>query len=275
MTVELINIKTEDADMNCFRDTIINRIKKLDHLIEAKEKSLSKAPDGNLRTTSCRGTAAYYQVCNGSRKHISLQLRSLITSLAQKDYDKQIITLATEEITLLQTLLEHYPATSVEELFQTLSPARQPLVHPILRTDEDFLNEWISEPFAQKTFDSSATFFRTLKGDKVRSKSEKIIADNYYYRNIPYKYEKKLTLADGKILHPDFTLMNMRTRTEIYHEHLGKMDDPGYVMDQTERLDIYERNGIYLGDRLFITHETLDEPLNMDVLNNIIDRFSR
>ena len=52
------------------------------------------------------------------------------------------------------------------------------------------------------------TEYYTIKGERVRSKSEKIIADELYRYQIPYKYEFPLTLATHNRniqLYPDFT----------------------------------------------------------------------
>jgi hypothetical protein len=46
----------------------------------------------------------------------------------------------------------------------------------------------------------------TIKGEKVKSKSEKIIADSLYYLWIDYIYEKDLIIKNKKVANPDFYL---------------------------------------------------------------------
>ena len=77
----------------------------------------------------------------------------------------------------------------------------------------------------------------------------------YYELGIPYRYEAEVQLSNGKIKYPDFTLLNIRTREVIYHEHLGLMDDENYRKVNLIKLDEYRRNGIYLGKNLIITYE--------------------
>ena len=110
----------------------------------------------------------------------------------------------------------------------------------------------------------------------MRSKSEKIIADYYDRRGIPYRYEYPLALKDGRRLitrHPDFTVLNPRTRQVFYHEHFGRMDDPGYVMKMLERLDLYQSNGLYPGEKLLMTFESSSRPLAMPQLEQMIKKY--
>ena len=116
----------------------------------------------------------------------------------------------------------------------------------------------------------------TNQGEHVRSKSEKIIADELFRLGIPYIYEAPLNLADKTniiTLHPDFTAMNKSSGKIYYIEHFGKMDDKEYISGAINKLDLYERNGILLGKNLIILHETKEFPLNVKVLQNYIEEF--
>ena len=61
----------------------------------------------------------------------------------------------------------------------------------------------------------------TEKGERVRSKSEKILADYFYRNNILYQYEKPLYLKGYGTIYTDFTFLSKKTRKEIYWEHEG------------------------------------------------------
>ena len=61
---------------------------------------------------------------------------------------------------------------------------------------------------------------------------------------------------------PDFTLYDIRTRKEVYLEHLGMMDNEEYFYKAFNKIREYENAGLYLGDRLLITYETLENPLD-------------
>ena len=108
----------------------------------------------------------------------------------------------------------------------------------------------------------------TERGELVRSKSEKIIADKLYMMGIPYRYEYPLMLDDGITVYPDFTILKMPERKEVYLEHFGMMDDEEYVNKMLFKISTYERNGIFIGVNLFVTYETSKRPINTKALNN-------
>ena len=126
----------------------------------------------------------------------------------------------------------------------------------------------------RKPFKKGAPEFYTLKGERVRSKSEVIIADRLRANGIPYRYECPLKVGN-KVIHPDFTILRMSDRKIIYHEHCGKMSDQQYLDDMLSRARDYNDAGIILGDRLFYTFETDTTPLDVTILDNIIKRHYR
>ena len=77
-------------------------------------------------------------------------------------------------------------------------------------------------------------------------------------------------LKEYGLIHPDFTVLNVRTRKEIYFEHLGMMDDEVYREEALKRILAYEKNGIFPGDRLVLTHETLKSPVNSRMIEKVI-----
>ena len=90
---------------------------------------------------------------------------------------------------------------------------------------------------------------------------------------IPYRYEYPLTLARGVRIYPDFTILKMPEREEVYLEHFGMMDDAYYVDNALYKLNTYEKNQIYLGVNLFITHETSKNPLNTRALDGMLRKL--
>jgi hypothetical protein len=69
---------------------------------------------------------------------------------------------------------------------------------------------------------------QTRRKDAVRSKSEVIIADLLYSKNIEYTYERPLVAADGSSRLPDFTIEDFDRGRTIYWEHLGMLSNPRY-----------------------------------------------
>ena len=90
------------------------------------------------------------------------------------------------------------------------------MVTPIKPTWDQIVTKWNEEEYQGKGFQEGTAVILTEKGERVRSKSEKILADLFYKRNIPYKYEKPLYLKEYGTIYPDFTFLSKRFGQEIY-----------------------------------------------------------
>lgn len=139
-------------------------------------------------------------------------------------------------------------------------------------SDEVYRQKWMEEGFLKKDYQGSGEFV-TDRGEHVRSKSEKIIADLLNRKGIPYRYEQELYLKGLGYVHLGFTILDVRKRKIIFLEHLGKMDDPEYAVENLKRITFYELNGYMLGDQLLITFETSETPLNTEALEKMIDHY--
>lgn len=137
-----------------------------------------------------------------------------------------------------------------------------------------YVTQWQSKIYdGKKQEEETDCSIITEKGEIVKSKSEKILADKFYLMNIPYHYEKPLYLNGYGTVYPDFLTLNKRKRKEIYWEHLGLMDKQDYCEKTIRKLETMQKNGIYLGENLIITFETQTHPLNMRIVEDMIKRY--
>ena len=117
--------------------------------------------------------------------------------------------------------------------------------------------------------------FETDHGERVRSKSELIIADALAKEAaVLYKYERPLQVNyQGKkiTIHPDFTVFHKKTGKIIYWEHAGIMDDPEYGADFVWKNNLYLENGLYPGRDVMFTYESAEHPLQLRVVRKYID----
>lgn len=67
--------------------------------------------------------------------------------------------------------------------------------------------------------------------------------------------------------------MNIYSRRELFWEHLGIVDNGHYASNAMKKLMIYEQNDIFINDRLILTYETANDPLNLRTINEIIDQI--
>ncbi|MBY0584630.1 hypothetical protein K5I04_04120 [Murdochiella sp. Marseille-P8839] len=163
---------------------------------------------------------------------------------------------------------------TIDGVYQNLHPLRQALVVPVQETAEQQFAAWKVKPYQGLTFrEGDPDGILTNNNERVRSKSEKILADLFLAQGIFYKYECPLFLRDEKIFYPDFTFYHPRRKQEIYWEHFGRMDLPEYALRSASKIRTYERNGIFLGDRLIATFEGDSLILDSRSVQDLIDHY--
>ena len=254
-------------------------LQKLEKIIAVKEKEIENAPEGSLNIKHTKGHPQYFQYIKdvkgepAKRKYLGLKDKTLIKALAQKDYDVTLLKTLKKQWKALKYYKEHYPERTVDDIYEGLSPLRQALVKPLRLTDSQYVKAWLETPYRGKEFtlDDPGTHY-TEKGERVRSKSEVIIADTLYHEGIPYKYECPLNLG-GMTVYPDFTVLNVRTRRILYLEHFGMIDKDDYADSFVRKEAFYEANGILQGSGLIMTFETSRRSLDKRHLKNIISHY--
>ena len=75
----------------------------------------------------------------------------------------------------------------------------------------------------------------------------------------------------SRLVHPDFTILNVKTRNTMLLEHLGMMDDPDYAEAAVSRLLLYIQHDIVPGKHLLLTFETRNSPLNTRILKKQLE----
>ena len=173
------------------------------------------------------------------------------------------------EIKIIQKYLRSY-SDSIAELFSCCPQMLKDKLDPADMSEEDYIYFWQKVNFVPKPLGDDVPFHLTLNGERVRSKSEEIIANALFSKGIPYRYGCPVKLRNGEMVHPDFTILDVRNRREVFLEHLGKADDPDYVNRNMWKFREYERSGINLGQNLLITYETDKDPLNSKIVEAFI-----
>lgn len=198
----------------------------------------------------------------------------LIENLAQKDYAEKLLKQLKRDREKVQKFINEYSLNSMEKVYEELAPKRKKLVKPYILPDEEFVNQWMQTSYNKKEIMVEVgSEIVTEKGEVVRSKSEKILADKLNLMNIPYHYEQPLFLNGYGTIHPDFTVLNKSTRKEYYWEHFGLMDNPEYCEKAIKKIETMQKNGIYIGEKLIVTFETQSHPLNMKIVENTIKKY--
>ena len=256
-----------------FQAVLEKRIFELKQIIQKEEKRLKKIPEGSVQVTGTEKKVMFYINQEGKRRYAREEEQKLVQQLCQKDYDERVLDTAQKELKILDKLYKIYRNKVCEEVFETLNVYRQKLVEPLRIPDKEFIEKWESESYEKLGFAVDYPEYYTDKGERVRSKSEVLIANALKSLGIPYKYEYPLYLNNGFTYHPDFKIVKMKNREIVYWEHFGKMDDPEYVDKVVRKLNAYAQNGIFPGKNLIVTFENNKRPLNLKMINLMIDQY--
>lgn len=220
--------------MQGLKKLLLKEQKELEMICSKVENELKSVPKGNLRISKDKNKIRYYHCVEDNEG----------TYISKIDFE-----------------------------LPKLHTQRQLLVTPIEPIWEKELARWYDSEYHGKEFYEGTAEIVTEKGERVRSKSEKILADYFYRNNILYQYEKPLYLKGYGTVYPDFTFLSKKTRKEIYWEHEGMMDKPEYAKSAVKKIESYQRNGIHLGERLILTFETELTVLNSQIVEELVEKY--
>lgn len=251
--------------------------KELKYLLEQCKQSLYGAPEGKLRIAQTKNGAQYYhRAVEHDKKgiYIPKKNKDIANALAQKDYDEKLIHEINKQLKLIKQMQENYHPENISNILKSMNQSRQQLVGNHIMTDEEYINNWINQPYEKLGFDENdKTEYYDNNGVRVRSKAEIVISNMLIQYKIPCKYECPLYLTGLGTVYPDFTCLNVRKRKVIIYEHLGKMGELDYVNRNIRKIDKYIQNGYHLGDNFIITMETLNVPLSTRTLIKTIEKY--
>lgn len=120
----------------------------------------------------------------------------------------------------------------------------------------DYFVDYIRDHKEQSEFRPEGKFFTSLKGDKVRSKSEQYIADWLYRNSIDYVYEPEVEV-EGAVFHPDFFI----PQANVYLEHISNKSYPSFWKEGKMKI---------AGNTCIKTYD--DATHNSAIFNKVLDR---
>lgn len=263
--------------MDELQEQLILKAQELEEIIHQAEKLLASAPEGTLRISHNKNTEQFYLRTDPKDTqgiYIKKSEKELIRLLAQKEYARKVLPVVKKDRKNLKKFMDTYKPKEAERIYDGLSSARKKLIIPYTTSEEEFVRQWEEKTYSthyQISEDTDGIY--TEKGEAVRSKSEKILADKLYMMNILYHYEKPLFLHGYGYIYPDFTVLNRRTRKEYYWEHFGIMDQSEYCEKAIKKIETMQKNGFYQGESLILTYETLTHPLNIKIVDGLIKKY--
>ncbi len=266
------------------------RIKELKKALKLKQYSIKHSLEGSVRIVRNKGTLQFYLRESKSDlqgKYLPRSQKKLARTLIQKDYDQKAVSSLTKELEYLKKIAQNYNENSSAIAYENLPKTRQLIIEPLTLSDSQYAEKWLSIEYRHKGFDPQQAQLFTDNNERVRSKSEVLIANALKANGIPYRYEFPIVInrAAGSgapashddeyfcSFYPDFYCLNLRTRHEFIWEHFGLMNDSAYASQTAEKIMLYQANGYFPGKNLIISMETTEHPLSSKDIKRMIDTY--
>lgn len=261
--------------MTGLKSMLLAEKQNLESIIRMTERRLQEAPAGSLRLSRSQNCTQYYHCMEGDKngKYIAKKKEGLIRLLAQKSYDEKVLQVARKRVIQLGKVLKDYEDNEIAMVYEKEHAERRKLIRPVEVSLEQKLREWKEIPYQGKEFQEGVPVIVTERGERVRSKSEKIMADYFFRHGIEYKYECPIYLKGVGNVYPDFTFLSLKTGEEIYWEHNGRMDDPLYARKFVRKIHAYENNDIFPGEKLILTYETEQMVLSTGSIEKLVKKY--
>lgn len=260
---------------------------KLDELLLIEKRALKdieKAPEGRIYAADKGKSNQFYWKKENKEKleYIKKSNRVLIKGLTQKEYAGKVLEEIKCQKKIIAEFLKQYNENAIIQTQQKLIKPKRNVITPYIMEDSAFAKYW--EEQEQKVKVSINKKIKgygkekeleiiTEKGETVKSKSEKIIADKLFLMNVPYVYEVPLKLKGYGYVRPDFKVLNLKERKVFYWEHFGMMDNKEYIEKSVKKINTYVRNGFVQGKNLIITFESGECPLSTRNIEQNIASF--
>lgn len=203
---------------------------------------MQNAPAGSLKIKHRNGKIYYYQQYKNEDRgeyicrYITRKEEAFARTLAQKGYDIKVKPLLEKELEALENFGKRYNEKLCDDIYENLTDDRRQLIVPVRVNAKEQLYQWNKETYEPL----------------------------------------ELKVAGGPVvLHPDFTILNIHSGKIVYWEHAGCMGDAGYADAFVKKMNTYVENSIFPGDRLIVTYDTLNSPLNIHNVKLLVRNFIR
>lgn len=236
--------------------------------LEKANERLKQCPEGSLVQYNRGGRKTFFQVTNVNearqRKGITRNIQ-LVKALTEKVYLQEEIGILEKDVQALVGFLSKYEEPVFSNIHKNVPERFKILGENILIEKRD---AWENEPYRISDYKPEMRRHLTSSGQKVRSKSEIIIAEKLHEYGIPFRYEQILTIG-GREFAPDFTIRSSSGKI-FYWEHFGMTHDENYINYNRWKQGQYEQAGIVPWDNLIVTYDSEDGILNIPLIESEI-----
>lgn len=252
----------------------LNQIRKQISGITGALKEYEDIKPGKLVMKKSNGCYQYYvRNKDGDMSYIPAKDRFIVNQMAQKEYYEKLLKELKKQETCIARFIGVYSKSVIWDTYEGICDGRKRIISPVTESQDDYISNWLEMHKGNQNQFEAKELFETNRGDLVRSKSEKIIADLFYEYKVPYQYEPELILYNGQKCYPDFVLLNKRERKTYFWEHFGLVSDDGYANNNLEKIAKYEKSGMVLGENLLMSMESKNINLDIQKVRQKIEQY--
>lgn len=260
-----------------YRELLEAQLNELNILLKKAEGRVlkdKKLPNMKVKVSKSNGCHQYHLVNpeTNESSYVRKENYREIVPLVQREYDQKVYEAIKIQKDRLDRFLKIYKIDEIKNVYTKMPSAKQEFIIPLIQSDDEYIAKWLEEHPGMQNSYSMRDEYLTAKGELVRSKSEKIIADALFMHGIPYQYESPLELGH-RIVYPDFVVLNLRKRKTVYWEHLGLVSDIEYAPKNFIKLQDYEKSGYLLGRDFIVTMESSKSSLDVKIIEEKIQEF--
>ena len=259
-------------------DKILHEKEHLSVKIHDLDLKIASLPEGSLVCRKSGPRYKFYQeIYDNTQKnskrliYLSKKKETIVHALAEKTILRRERQDIAEEMKALDLYLSAHRSLP-ERAYERLIRCRPlyDMIYPRLIKQDEIIQQW-----QNKVYESNPAFPDTLTvpsvdGGMVRSKSEAFIAFELRKHGIPFRYECRLDLGTS-VSYPDFTILHPAQYRIIIWEHFGMMDNPEYRAAAARKIRLYIEHGFIPGDNLIMTFESSKSPLDLKLIDKIIE----
>lgn len=237
-------------------------------------RQLATYPEGKLIYSHNGKYVKWYRSWKGTKTYIPSKDREMASVLAEKKYYEAVLQDILREKYAIEKYLDLCGTGKTKEKEILENSAYVELLKNAFVRENRELSEWEKQDYEKcpKHPEQLVHAVPMIDGQKVRSKSEAIIASLLHVNRIPFHYEEALRIGQ-RVIYPDFTIRHPITGRIFYWEHFGMMDNDNYAQAAFQKMQLYNENGILLSDTLLATYESAEIPLKSDIVENIIQQY--
>lgn len=256
-----------------FLKVIATEIARNQSALDEYEKMLKGLPEGKLGTVKSRGRTYYVGIKGKKRLYLGSEDNDEVRKLKTRRFAEAGIERAGRNVALLEAIRDGYERVDREYILSILPKTYQlSREGKHLESQKIWTDLWEQADYVKKEngeYDMPEHI--TVKGEKVRSKSEVNIANMLCEKGIPYRYEEAFRLKNGKIASPDFTIfVKSEGRTKLL-EHCGAFYSNRYVEQYAWKVRNYIASGIIPNRDVFFTYEDLDGNIDTRAIDLMLE----